>query len=144
MIRFLKQLLTRFAGWALQPKLRGDVQSHEPLTRFIFSREHFAETKGLVKPKAFLPDQNGETSVFRTAALSSDAIWAIGNAIRGEKAKARGDLATAVVQRIGLRINPATEEHPKHAVIVGWPAEKDKKLMMATLLSKETTLRVPE
>lgn len=140
MIRFLKQFWRLFVGSRREPDLSTTIASHEITTRFLFSREHFAETKGLVKPKAFLPDVRGETSVFRVTAMTNDAIWAIGNAIRGESAKARGDLVASVIQKAGLKIVAAPEDHPRHGVIVGWPTEKHAQLMAATLLSKETTL----
>jgi len=142
MIRFLRQLLRRFVGSASKPSLPSSVQSDELLGRFLFSREHFAETKGLVKPKGFLPDKDGETSVFRITDLADDAIWTIGNAIRPEKAKARGDVITNIVRRANLRVEPATQDHPRHAVIVGWPEPKHEKLMLATLLSKDATLHI--
>ena len=142
MIRFLKQFWTRFVGLRRESDLPGAVGPDELAARFLFSREHFAETKGLVKPKAFLPDVRGETSVFRVTDVTTDAIWAIGNAIRGESAKARGDLLASVVQKTGLTIKSAPEDHPRHAVIMGWPTRKHEQLMAATLLSKETTLHV--
>lgn len=143
MIRFLKSFWRRFAGWATPSRFSIDPQAYEPLSRFIFSSEHFAETKALVKPKAFLPDQRGETSVFRVLELSESEIWRIGSAIRTEPARARGDVLASVAQKNGLRVEPAPEEHVRHAVIVGWPAEKHEKLAVATQLSKEATLRLP-
>jgi hypothetical protein len=142
MIRFLKQFWRRFVGYRSEPDLSVAVGPQELATRFLFSREHFAETKGIVKSKAFLPDVRGETSVFRVNDMSHDAIWAIGNSIRGESAKARGDLLASVVQKTGLTIRSAPEDHPRHAVIVDWPTQKHEQLMAATLLSKETMLQV--
>jgi hypothetical protein len=118
------------------------VEEREPLARFIFSREHFAETKGVVKPKAFLPDPGGETSVFRTLSLSSGQVWDIGNGIRNEKAKAYAKIGTGAVRRVGLLVNSAIEDHPRHAVIVGWPPEKDRKLILALQLSSEASLHI--
>jgi hypothetical protein len=142
MIRFLIQLFTRFIGWVSSRNSTNAVGDTEPLARFIFSAEHFAATKSLVKPKAFLPDKNGETSVFRIQGLDQEQTWAIGNGIRDERAKAFGRLLASSVRRQSLRTVPATEDHPLHAVIVDWPQEKDKRLMIATLLSKDTSLLV--
>lgn len=142
MMQSLYQLLKRFVGWVSKSDLSGTVQDHEPLARFIFSGEHFAETKGIVKPKAFLPDPLGETSVFRILSLSAAQIWNIGNSIRKERAKAYGRIGTDVIRRVGLHINAAIEDHPRHAVIVGWPIEKDRRLMLALQLSKDTSLHV--
>jgi len=142
MIRFLYRLLKVFIGSDSGSELPATVDAHEPLTRFIFSSEHFVPTKGIVKPKAFLPDGNGETSVFRVSSIDPEQIWEIGNKIRNEKAKARGNVVTRTVRRIGLQVNSASEEHPRHAVIVGWPREKDAKLMLALELSKNASLHV--
>src|SRR2546425_496766 len=94
MIRFLYRLLRLFSGSDSGSELPATVEAHELLTRFIFSSEHFAHTRGIVKLKAFLPDGNGETSVFRVSSLRSEQIWEIGNKIRNEKAKARGNVVT--------------------------------------------------
>jgi hypothetical protein len=142
MIRFLYRFLKLFTGSDRRSELPRAVDAREPLTRFIFSSEHFAQTKGLVKPKAFLPDGNGETSVFRVSSLRQEEVWEIGNKIRSEKAKARGSIVTNVVRGVGLQVNSAPEEHPRHAIIAGWPREKDGKLMLAVELSKKATLLV--
>jgi hypothetical protein len=142
MIQFLYRLLRLFIGSDSGSELPATVEAHEPLTRFIFSSEHFAHTKGIVKPKAFLPDGDGETSVFRVSSLGAEQIWEIGNKVRNEKAKARGSVLTNMVRRIGLQVNGAPEEHPRHAIIVGWPREKHAKLMLAVELSKKASLHV--
>jgi len=142
MIRYLYQLLKRFAGWAFRSDVAATVEGHEPLARFIYSSGHFAETKGIVKLQAFLPDPTGETSVFRTLSLTPQQIWGIGNRIRTEKAKAYGKVLTDAVLRVGLQVNAAVEDHPRHAVIVGWPHQKDRRLMLALQLSKDSSLHV--
>src|SRR5438132_14365788 len=140
MIRFLYRLLRLFIGSDSDSELPATVDVHEPLTRFIFSSEHFAQTKGVVKPKAFLPDGNGETSVFRVSSLGPEQIWEIGNKIRKERAKARGTVVTGTVRRIGLQVNRAPEEHPRHALIMGWPREKHATLMLPAELSKKASV----
>lgn len=142
MIQSLCRLLKRFVGSVFKSELAASIEDHEPVARFIFSGEHFATSKGLVKPKAFLPDPGGETSVFRIFSLSSHNIWSIGNSIRADKAKAYGKVMTAIVRRTGLQVNAAAEEHSRHAVITGWPIEKDRKLMLALQLSKAASLYV--
>jgi hypothetical protein len=141
-MQFLKNLLKGFAGWASPSELPQQPQPHETLARFLFSDQHFAETKGIVKAKAFLPDIRGETSVFRILALHEPEVWRIGNEIRAELPKARGDILVNLVLRSSLRVDPATEEHERHAVITGWPSEKHQKLAVATQLSSQATLRM--
>jgi len=124
-------------------RLSPNIADHESLTRFLFSGEHFAETKGLVKWKAFIPDERGETSVFRLAGAKDREIWQIGNSIRTIPTKARGDFLSSFAHQVGLNVKPAIEEHPRHAVMSNWPVEKHLRLHIATQLSSKTTLRMP-
>ena len=140
MIQSLCRLLKRFVDSVFKSKVAASVEDHEPLARFIFSSGHFAASKDLVKPMAFLPDSAGETSVFRIFSLPLAHVWDIGNGIRSDRAKAFGKLQTAAVRRTGLQVRAATEDHPRHAVIGGWPSEKHKKLMLALELSKDASL----
>jgi len=150
MRQFLKQLLHRFVGLGSEDKLPDLVHADELLTRFIYSSTDFAITKRVVKPRAFLPESNGETSVFRISNVSNEAIWAIGNSIRTVRSKARGDITCALPKNLGLKVKSAPEkDNPRHAVIEGWPEHandklrKDERLMLATLLSKEAVLCTP-
>jgi len=90
-----------------------------------------------------MPGKDGETSVYRIPELSQEAIWSLGKAlIRKETLKARADIVCSAPQQIGLRVESSPQDHPKHAVIVGWPVEKDKQKMLATRLSDVAALHI--
>ena len=92
MRRFLKQFLRRFTGSVSANNLPDIVQSDEPLTRFVFASSLFAVSTGRVKPQAFLPGKDMETSVYRIAKLADAEIWGMGKVIRKEPLKARADI----------------------------------------------------
>lgn len=96
-----------------------------------------------MKPRAFLP-LDGETSVFRTQDVSEPEIWQLAvvhvEPTRG-RCLARGDLTAALVYGVGLEVMP-DDEIERHAVINGWPAEKDEQLTLAQELAASATLAV--
>lgn len=97
----------------------------------------------MVKPRAFLPVDR-ETSVFRTQDVSEQEVWQMAvvkvEPTRG-KCRARGDFPAAVVFGIGLGVLPDNELE-RHAVINGWPTEKDEQLTLAQELAASATLAV--
>jgi len=85
-----------------------------------------------------------ETSVCRISATPEKRIWEIAHRARSPRlALARADLTANSVDSTGLRINPAPDldaDYPEHAVIVGWPDEKDKQMELAIQLVNSTNL----
>ena len=55
------------------------LDSLEILSRFILQTNWFSSSENRVKYAAFLPDKNGETSVFRTSGITNNEIWEIGD-----------------------------------------------------------------
>ena len=116
----------------------------EPLSRFLLSKSHISVEKMRVKSAAFLPEVRSlETSVFRTVDLDPAEIWAIGEqhvaTPIGRTLHGRGEVAAQVPRRMGLQVRPDNQPE-RHAAIVGWPAEKDRQLMLAIELAEESTL----
>jgi hypothetical protein len=117
----------------------------EPLSRFIFTRDHFTHTR--VKPGAFLPSPATletplETSIFRGAGLHRDGIEAArrdAGALSGRTLKAWATVVARVVFEAGLDIYPDNDP-PRHAAIRGWPQEKDVQLSLAQKLAVAATL----
>lgn len=148
MIRYLKRLLRRFVDSGTSTDLSANPAAEEQLARFIFSSGHYAIDPPVVRAKAFMPDKRGETSVHRIADLADAAIWQLGDSIRRnsfgafEQSKARGDVLTSSAISNGLRVEAAPEDHPRHAVIVGWPNVKHEQQAIALQLSKAASLRV--
>ena len=99
----------------------------EKLTRFIFSRRHFATEKKIVKYAAFVPPPNSEDlSVFRISTPSEREVWGIGREnVQGERTlRARADLLAEVVYENHLTVIPDTTPHELHANITPFPIDK--------------------
>jgi hypothetical protein len=94
-----------------------------------------------VKGDAFLPTKKPprETSVSRIAGLKDHSVWRIGEATSQRVLHARGDVLAKAVFAVGLEIRP--DNKPKrHAAIVGWPAEKDRQIMLAQRIGEAAEL----
>lgn len=59
----------------------------------------------------------------------------------GNEIRARADLSVGAIQQLGLQVESA-EPPPRHANIIGWPAEKDRMMSLAQELAEASTLRV--
>jgi len=127
-------------------KKRNKVSPQETVTRYIFSKRHYAKERERVKYPAFLP-KNGETSVFRIANLSDNQIWHIGEhdvaAISSRALHARGDIVASDVFDEDLEIKPDTRKHRLHANIVGWPLQEPHSMrLIATNLAEKAQLHL--
>jgi hypothetical protein len=131
-------------------ELSAEVASTESVSRFLMSGKYFAATIGRVKPPAVMPqwsqDRNRfETSTQRTDGLRSDEIWALGYRYveKNRRIKARGYCeASLVTAQASLHFDINGEPYPRHADIVGWPADEDARLMLATEIANGMTLEV--
>lgn len=63
---------------------------------------------------------------------------------RGKSSLARGDFGATAVLGTKLIIEPDPEPHPRHAVLKGWPSEKDEQKDIALELCSRSTLRIRE
>jgi hypothetical protein len=121
-------------------------EADEELTRYIFSRSHFAATKNRVKPDAFLPSPAPvETSVFRMIGLNRNTIQEHGQKIgreRDQTLRAWADVRAAVVFDLQLDVR-SDHAPPRHAAIVGWPLEKDEQISLAQQLAAAAHLHLP-
>ena len=119
------------------------VADDEILARFIVSKRDYTLEQRAVRPRAFLP-YRGETSVFRTHGLSDAAVWQLAadhvEPSRG-RCLARGDLRADMVRSTPLTID-ADDSPLRHAVIAGWPDEKQEQLALALELAASAVLFV--
>jgi len=86
----------------------------------------------------------GETSVFRIDGLRTAAIWEIGAGIRRDSKRtlhARADLTTRSVVEAELLVEPRRPPE-RHAVIIGWPDDKDARMSRAQMLAAACRLLV--
>lgn len=147
MAQFLKRLLAIFHGSAHKPSQQDGVEASEQIARYILTKRHVSVTKGIVRPAAYMPASNGETSVYRISDIAEKEIWDIGRKYvaepSGRTLRARGDSPAAAITKTGLEIVPETTPHPLHANIVNWPSEKDEQKMLAVEIANEATLITP-
>lgn len=106
------------------------VDASEDLSRFLTSSNDFVESKGIVKPRVFLPNPNNlETSVFRHGADPVGDLWKIAAAEIPPERKVHGAgiVKAEVVRKADLEV--VADENPpngqRHANIVGWPVLTD-------------------
>jgi hypothetical protein len=147
-MNFLSRLLSRFVSFTRahhEDRLGQPPADSEPLSRFIFPKNHFHRQTMRPKPDAFLPSGTPpQASVFRTIGLTSAEIWQIGleiGSVRGRTLRARADVFARAVLDTGLVVDP-DDTPPRHANIIGWPEEKHEQLMLATELAEAATLHI--
>ena len=119
------------------------LDSLEILSRFVLQTNWFSSSENRVKYAAFLPDKNGETSVFRTSGITNNEIWEIGDCEvsikRGKPILGRADIGTINVISKDLEVVPR-EPPLRHANIIGWPDERSKQKIIAIELASEAHL----
>jgi hypothetical protein len=113
----------------------------EILSRFILQTNWFSRSENRVKYAAFLPNRNGETSVFRTSGITNGEIWNIGDrevsTKRGKPILGRADIHSYIVMSKDLHVIPC-EPPVRHANITGWPDERSKQKLIAIELAAES------
>lgn len=123
------------------------VPANESVTRFVYDSD---KVKGRVLPGVFLPmyeaeTQRWETSVCRLDNCSDERVWHIARTqVTHKPVKARVDIPVEAVrtQQLSCVIAPV-EGFQEHAVIVGWPSEKEDRKRLAMALTKSCTARFP-
>jgi hypothetical protein len=128
-----------------------ELQPEEQFTRFIRNKDHFAATKGRIKPPAVMPAFNKasdrfETSTFRTGALPVSAIWQLGyaqleSAGQSGRIKARAIGSFSLV-RAPLSLHVNGPPYPRHVDIIGWPAEKHAQMQHAARIADQLILEI--
>lgn len=116
------------------------------MARYLTSSGQFARAGSKTKRDAFLPNPAGKLSVFRIVGLDDAAIWDIARrhiAARDRPVYGRSEIKAGAVLPTGLTIDP--DNAPvRHANIVGWPAEKSARRLLAQELSKGAVLRLAD
>ncbi len=123
------------------------VAPAERLTRYLDEKKKFSPLHKRVRFNAFTPPpSNRSLSVYRTDELGDGEIWQLGDEYvaphRGKPIIARADLPASEVVSRGLRAEPDTRPHERHANIVNWPEPEDDWLKVATELANAAELIV--
>lgn len=124
------------------------VSPDERITRFVYDKSAWSKQPiPKPKPKVFFPEMykgQWETSVCRISAAPEQRIWEIAHRARSPRpALARADLIASSVKEAGLCTASAPDlekDYPEHAVIVGWPDEKEKQMALAIQLVTSANL----
>lgn len=139
-MQFLKALLKALKKSSPNKSTTSEVNNSEVVGRFTYQKGDFFKDPLKAKPKLFLPMQeNGvwETSVCRVSNIQTKRMWTIGDTVR--KPKVALGVSTLDVEQIlqaGLSAKSAPEtNYSEHAVILGWPEEKEKQMDFAVALA---------
>ena len=102
----------------------------------------------MVKYAAFMPPDDLRTSVYRVDGLDGGQVRQLASATsRKGSFKGHGLFSAAAVRSVSqLDVVPEMTHHPLHADIVGWPAEREKRIELAQMLAvkAEFVPRAPE
>jgi len=105
------------------------VDQSEILSRFVVYKR-WIRADNTVRPIAFTPNKNGETSVFRIYGITDKEIWDIGDyEVASKQNRPIHGRADIIASKIFLHeLNVIPSEPPKrHADITGWPEESKQK-----------------
>lgn len=115
------------------------VDLSETLSRFVVYNR-WVRTDNTIRPVAFTPNKNGETSIFRISGISDNEVWNIGEREVGMKQNktilGRADITASIILSNHLEIIPS-EPPERHADITGWPDERSKQKQIALELAEE-------
>jgi hypothetical protein len=121
------------------------VSADENITRFINQKAYF-RSNGTVRHNAFMPNRDGEVSVYRISEIDDSEVYAIGTKyfaeITGKPLMGRADIIVSEVFKHDLRIQPHQDPHPRHASICGYPDEKPEQKLVAIELAAEAQLHL--
>ncbi len=147
---FLTKLLQRWRPSST--KLSASVEpkralSNLTLGRFIDDKRNVSPT-GRVKRRAFEPPSiNLNLSVYKLNDLAENQVWDIGDqfvaSIKGRPILGRADVFEAALRPLALRAVADPVPHPNHMNIVGWPADKDRRISVALDLAEQSTSPKP-
>jgi len=148
MIQFLKELWKVLRRSTPDKAGTATVSPDERVARFIYQKSDWSkQATPKPKPKVFLPTKEAgqwETSVCRVHVVPEQRIWKIANRVRSPlPALARADLTANSIVVAGLCTEPAPDleaDYPEHAVIVGWPEEKEKQMALSIQLASSADL----
>ena len=139
-----RKLFSRTTSQQPESKLSLTVHDDESLSRMIYSRRHYAATKG-ASFALFLPRPVGgnfETSVFRTDGLDKVAVKSFGHlTTRTQALKGWVNLFAREIRNCELSVVSTPQSHIRHADIVDWPMEESARHLKALELAKLATVQ---
>ncbi|MDA0739196.1 MAG: hypothetical protein O3A59_09635 [Nitrospirae bacterium] len=117
------------------------VSPTEKISRYLMDEDDIRPSDGSLRWRALIPNREGKTSVFRISGLSEQQVWSIAEEkvipIRNKRLVGRADLLAAVVYNRNLNFSPDVDAASRHADIIEWPDEKEKRRLIAMDLASE-------
>lgn len=125
-----------------------EVGQDERITRFMFQTNHIKRDAGTMRSGALLPTRHPqshiwETSVARIQGLQNPDIWKLGAFVGASREKApvgRGDFLAQNASSVRLRVVSDKEAFERHAVLQGWPDDKEDQKQIALELATFTSV----
>ena len=122
------------------------VLASEWVARFINQKSYFRSSNKTARHNAFMPNRNGETSIYRTIDLSEKEIYEIGQRyvaeVLGKGLLGRAEIVVSTILEQNLRVEPHPDPHPRHANIVDWPEDQSKSRLIAIELAAAAQLHL--
>lgn len=85
-----------------------------------------------MKPAAFLPANDGTTSVIRHGTEPREELWEVAERVLGDGVRFHGAAVcrAGAIRLEGLNV-VADEPPPRHANVIGWPVDADPEMQKA-------------
>jgi hypothetical protein len=126
--------------------LEEEVSPSELVARFITQKSYYRPSNRTVRHNAFMPNRDGEISVYRIIDLDDVEIFEIGRHFVADEMKkpliGRADIVVSKILERDLRVEPYPNPHPRHANIVDWPEDESKHKLIAPELASEAELQL--
>lgn len=126
--------------------MEAEVSPAESVARFITQKSYYRPSNLTVRHNAFMPNRDGETSIYRIVGLNDEDIFEIGRLFVADEMKkpliGRADIVVSRILERQLRVEPDPSPHPRHANIVDWPEDKSKHRLIAIELADEAELHL--
>ena len=123
-----------------------EVAASEPICRFVTGKDYYRPSDESVRHNAFMPNKDGETSVYRTISLNDEKIYDLGKRFVAPKKKKPikgwADILASRIMEQQLRVDPKLHPHHRHANIVDWPKDREKNRLIAIKLASESELHL--
>ncbi len=124
--------------------MEGPVSPSEPTSRFITQKKWIKSSTNTVRHNAFMPNKDGEVSIYRTNGLDEPQIYDIGQrymaGILGKPLIGRAEIFVSDIMKHGLVVDIAPIPHPRHANITNWSQDKLKNRATAMELASDANL----
>jgi hypothetical protein len=124
--------------------LGNEIAASEPICRFVFGKDYYRPSDNSVRHNAFMPNKDGETSVYRTISLSYERICDLGKRFvesnKKRPMRGRANILALKIMEQQLRIEAKPIPHPRHANIINWPQDLSEIKLIAMKLARESEL----